>query len=237
MSPANNASSVKSPGFAQVQSGISASNISSALNTIAAMKNSHTNFPTSLSNLSTGSNPSSSNDIGGGGSTQASQPYQTSTYVNKNNVYDNYEPSQSNIAYNANYNASARSPTNTNKYAQYIPREIPLHSNNINSNARHELGSRQEMIDTQFKKKDINIITNSPEINFTSKNKFTPTNNTPSTTAVGSGKPLASVSSSSGLNGLKKPIESSGYLSAIKPNGSTTKVGMSQSAMSRPSGK
>lgn len=218
VSPLNNPISIKSPGLANVQQNVSNNNISSALGSIANMNHSHTNFP----------NFSSNNSSTSGGSTNNSTTQQSKVGGYTSN-YDSSQsqPQNSAPSYTPVYNAGSKSPTvaNTNKYAQYIPREIPLRSNNVAVTARQDNNSGgYASNDPGFKKKDINTTTNNPEMNFVMKNKFTPTNNA-AITAGGAGKTFAPTTQ------LKKAPE--GYTSGIKP---ASKPGVSQPMSSKPMG-
>ena len=162
-----------------------------ALQSISRMNNLHTVFPAPSNTNSTANTTSklqSTNSGNNGVSSLNSLGTSNYTSQSKNSNYTTHESTTtttqnpSATAYTGMYSTGSKSPTNAtsnkepSKYAQYIPREIPLRSNNLNPTSKLE--STNQIYTSDPKKKEINITTNNPELNFMMKNKFTPTNNT-----------------------------------------------------------
>ena len=149
----------------------------------------NTGFPTtsnnvpSLSSLNTNTDSKNINTTTSGPSTNN---VTASRIGGGGNNYTNYETNQTTSTtstYGGMFSTGSKSPTNAttttkepSKYAQYIPREIPLRSNNLNPTSKIENTSNPYTIDPT-KKKEINITSTTPDVNYMMKNKFTPTSN------------------------------------------------------------
>ena len=203
----------------------------------------HNVFPTSSNTASSLTSVSQNSTSGGGATTTSASNISSGSTQNKSGGtagnYANYESKQpiSSTTYGGMFSTGSKSPTNAttnkepNKYAQYIPREIPLRSNNLNPTSKME-GSNPYNSE-QIKRKEINIGTNATDINFMMKNKFTPTNN------MGPSGGMGGIGTSSKLGGptldLKKPTET--YTTSIKPTSSKPGITYTTTTSAKPFGR
>ena len=227
----NNASTSKNQGYAPLSS-----NILHAINSINQMNNMQNVF--SNSNTTTSSltsipqNTTTTSNVPSSGNLNSN----SQNKVGGTSNYTTYESGQttSTTTYGGMYSTGSKSPTNAttnkepNKYAQYIPREIPLRSNNLNPTSKMDNASNPYAND---KKKEINITTTTPDMNFMMKNKFTPTNNTTSGIGgIGGGGKIYVPTGD-----LKKPTDP--YSMNVKPTLSKPGMTYTTTTSSKPLGR
>ena len=185
------------------------------------MNNSHTNFP-SKSNVTSTTQQNKEKDAGTShhhNETTNQQPTATTTSGYTSGMYS------TNLKSPTNAGTTEKAP---NKYAQYIPREIPLRSNNLNPTS----GTTGYTIDS-LKKKEITVTSNNPEPTYAFKSKYTPTN---ATSGLSGTSMMSGTSSTSKISlpttQIKKPGEG---ISSTKPI-TMNKYGLSQPLGTKPSG-